>query len=494
MTSPDDHRAFFELSRDLLCVLDLEGHILDINPAWQRWLRLTAEDLVGTSFLEHVIEADREAAQGVLRDLGEGRDAEARHFICRFRARSAEDGAPTVYRWLAFNASAHADDPLILAAARDVTDQEHSRKRLVSLFDAASDLIAVTARSGEVLYLNRAGLELSGRAGQDPTKLTTSDLLSKAERARLVADVIPTLNAEGIWRGENDLLRVGGDPIPTATTLVWVRGDDDSPEAFGSIAIDLRAKKRAMTSLRELKELLDNTTDMVSLSDLKGRFIYINPAGMALLGRAGEDPSKLTISDLLNPEEMARAEEIIRPAMVERGLWAGERRIRRTDGSYVSVSEVIALLRDARGEPDAIATIARDLSESKRLEASLKEAIAALGAPILKVARGVLALPLVGRLDRVRAARIMADLLRAIAETRAKAAVLDLTGVKEVDGATIEHLFQVIAAASLLGAEALVSGISPAVATSIVELNLGTRGLRTFGTLEEALTFAQRQG
>ena len=492
MASPDDHRAFFELSRDLLCVLDFEGRILDINPAWQRWLRLTAEDLVGTSFLERVLEADREAAQGVLRDLGESRDAEARYFRCRFRARSADDGA--IYRWLAWSASAHPDEPLILASARDVTEQEQGRKRLVSLFDAASDLIAVTARSGEILYLNRAGLELAGRTGQEPTSLATSDLLSKAERLRLVADVIPKLNTEGIWRGENDLLRLGGDPIPTATTLVWVRGDDGSPEAFGSIAIDLRAKKRAMTSLRELKQLLDNTTDMVSLSDLQGRFIYINPAGMALLGRAGEDPSKLTIHDLLNPEEMARAEELIRPSITERGLWAGERRILRNDGSQVTVSEVIALLKDARGEPDAIATIARDLSEPKRLEASLKEAIAALGAPILKVARGVLALPLVGRLDRVRAARIMDDLLRAIAETRAKAAVLDLTGVKEVDGATIEHLFQVIAAASLLGAEALVSGISPAVARAIGELNLETRGLRTFGTLEEALTFAQRQG
>lgn len=492
MTSPDDHRAFFELSPDLLCVLDFDGLILDINPAWSRWLKLRAEDLVGTKLVEHVFEADRASTEGALRDLGAGGDVEERTFCCRFRSRGGEGEA--TYRWLAFNAGALPNERLILAAARDVTDQEHARKRFLSLFDAASDMISVTARSGQVLYLNRAGLELAGRVGQDPTSLTTMDLLTKAERLRLVGDVIPRLNAEGLWRGEADLLHTSGEAIPTDTTLVWVRGDDGLPEAFGAIVIDLRPKRRAITNLRELKELLDNTPDMVSLSDLEGRLHYMNPAGMTLLGRADEDPTRLTISDLLNPEEMKRAKEVVYPVLLDRGIWAGERRLRRADGSFVPMSEVISLLRDDRGEPDAIAVIARDLSESKRLEASLKEAIAALGAPILKIARGVLALPLVGRLDRVRAARIMDDLLRAIAEARAKAAVLDLTGVKEVDGATIEHLFQVVTAASLLGAEALVSGISPAVARAIVDLDLDARGLHTFPTLKKALRFALRGG
>jgi PAS domain S-box-containing protein len=493
MTALDDHRAFFDLTPDLLCVLDRDGRILDINPAWQRWLGLSAEDLVETSLLEHVIEADREVVQGALRDLAAPDHAGARQFRCRFRAREIEGGASITYRWLDWSASGMPDAPLILAAARDVTEQEQGRRRLLALFDAAPDLIAITSRAGKILYLNRAGLELSGRVGQDPATLATVDLLPKPERVRLVGEVIPALNSAGIWRGETDLLTASGEAIPTMTTLVWVRSDDASDEAFGSIAIDLRAKRRASTSLREVKELLDNTSDLVSLADMDGRLLYyINPAGMALLGREGEDPKSITIGDLLNPEEMERANQVIRPALLERGLWAGERRLRRKDGSLIPVSDVVALLRDARGEPDAIATISRDLSEAKRLEASLKEAIAALGAPILRVAEGVLALPLVGKLDRVRAARIMDDLLRAVAETRAKAAILDLTGVREVDGATIEHLFQVIAAASLLGAEALVSGVSPAVATAIVELNLETRGLRTFATLEAALRFAQR--
>ncbi|NUQ72451.1 MAG: PAS domain S-box protein [Polyangiaceae bacterium] len=492
MTIPDDHRAFFDRSPDLLCVLDFDGRVLDINPAWTRWLRLTAEDLVGTMLSEHIALADRDAAEGAVRDLGAGTSIEARSFLCRFQARAA-DGKAT-HRWLAFNAEALSDERLILAVARDVTEQEHTRTSFLSLFDAASDLIAVTSRSGKVLYLNPAGLELAGRAGQDPTSLATPDLLGKDERKRLVGEVIPKLNSEGIWRGETDLIHTSGESIPTATTLVWVRGDDGSPEAFGSVAIDLRPKRRALTHLRELKELLDNTPDLVSLSDLDGRFLYINPAGMTLVGHAGQDPTAFTIADLLNSEEMQRAREVIYPILIERGLWAGERRVRRNDGSHIPTSEVISLLRDARGEPNAIAVIARDLSASKRLEASLKEAIAALGAPILKVARGVLALPLVGRLDRVRAARIMDDLLRAVAETRATTAVLDLTGVKEVDGATIEHIFQVIAAAKLLGAEALVSGVSPAVATAIVELDLDARGLHTFSTLEEALRFALRGG
>lgn len=489
----DDHRTFFELSPDLLCVLDFEGRVLDLSPSWQHALGLAAEEVVGTLLAEHVFEADRAVVAGALRDLSAPRGAaEALHFVCRIRAGGRSSGG---YRWIAWNASALVDSSQILAVGRDVTDEEQRRQRLLSLFNAASDLISLTARSGEVLYVNPAGLDMLGHAGRGSTPLSTSHVLAASERSRIVREVVPALNSAGLWSGETNLVHATGNLIPTAMTLVWVRSDAGVPEAFGSIAIDLRARRRALTNLRELKVLLDNTTDLVSLAHLDGRVIYINPGGMALLGRDGEDPTSLMISDLVNPDEMERERDVIRPALLDRGIWAGERRLRRKDGALVPVSDVVTLLRDELGEPDAIATISRDLTDSKRLQASLKEAISALGAPILRVAEGVLAVPLVGRLDRVRAARVMDALLRSLSGGRAaKAAILDLTGVRAVDSATVEHLFTMVAAASLLGAETLVSGISPAVAQAIVELNLETRGLRSFGTLEKALRSALRQG
>ena len=99
----------------------------------------------------------------------------------------------------------------------------------------------------------------------------------------------------------------------------------------------------------------------------------------------------------------------------------------------------------------------------------------------------MLTVPLIGMIDSGRAPELMDNLLQAVAKTRARFAILDLTGVEEVDTGTAGHLLALVRAVRLLGAEGVITGIHPNIAQTIVTLGLETAALTVRATLREAL-------
>lgn len=142
----------------------------------------------------------------------------------------------------------------------------------------------------------------------------------------------------------------------------------------------------------------------------------------------------------------------------------------------------------------------REVEERKRIEEELtnkadlvrrqEEAIRAMSTPILQLWDGVLTMPVIGLMDSTRASMMMESLLAAITEKQARFTILDLTGVEVIDSAAASHVLSLVQAARLLGTQCLVSGISPAMASTIVSIGLDLSTLKTFGTLEAALRFA----
>lgn len=117
-------------------------------------------------------------------------------------------------------------------------------------------------------------------------------------------------------------------------------------------------------------------------------------------------------------------------------------------------------------------------------------AVQQLKTPVLRVWDGVLAMPVLGSVDEERAAHMTETLLQEVSSEAVSVAVLDLTGLDEVDGATMEYLVRMVSAVQLLGCKCVVSGISPAVARVIVGLGIDIRTLSTFATLQSALAHA----
>lgn len=130
------------------------------------------------------------------------------------------------------------------------------------------------------------------------------------------------------------------------------------------------------------------------------------------------------------------------------------------------------------------------LEDQRRLIERQAEVIRNLETPIIQVWDSVLTLPMVGVADSQRAARVMDDLLAAVARQRARFVILDLTGVEVVDSATAGHLMSMVRALRLLGAEGIITGIRPTVAQTVVALGLGLAGITTLANLREGLSRA----
>jgi rsbT co-antagonist protein RsbR len=105
-------------------------------------------------------------------------------------------------------------------------------------------------------------------------------------------------------------------------------------------------------------------------------------------------------------------------------------------------------------------------------------------------AGGIIAMPLVGSIDSMRARDIMRALLAGIREHRARIVILDITGVPVVDSGVASHLNKAIQAAQLKGAQTIITGISDAVAEAIVDLGIDWSGITTLGSLQTGLAAA----
>jgi anti-anti-sigma factor len=128
-------------------------------------------------------------------------------------------------------------------------------------------------------------------------------------------------------------------------------------------------------------------------------------------------------------------------------------------------------------------------STQRQLEiiASQREAIRRLSTPIIQVWQGVIMMPLFGTIDQSQASQMQETLLEAIVRTRVRSAIVDLTGVDIVDTATAQHIIGLVQAVQMLGARAIIVGIRPDVAQSIVALGVNLAGIITLSNVHEAL-------
>ncbi|MFF1631593.1 STAS domain-containing protein [Streptomyces sp. NPDC058272] len=113
--------------------------------------------------------------------------------------------------------------------------------------------------------------------------------------------------------------------------------------------------------------------------------------------------------------------------------------------------------------------------------------------PVIKLWTGVVAVPLIGTLDSARSQVVMESLLDAVVDQQARFAILDITGVPTVDSLVAQHLMKTVAAARLMGAECIVSGIRPAIAQTIVHLGIDLGTVVTRASLADALAYALHQ-
>lgn len=260
----------------------------------------------------------------------------------------------------------------------------------------------------------------------------------------------------------------------------------------------MRLREQVALLQAQLSALLEASEGLAWVKDKEGNFIDANSVLASLAAVPREKLRGLTDLDLW-PLEQAEAfrrddaevmrlqaskfvEEPIDERRGGRTVWLSTRKVPVWLGD-----EVVGTAGCARDITDEHwASVDRDEARNELVETQRRR-LEELSTPVLRLWKGVLAVPLIGSVDGWRATRLMDALLTAIQREEAADVVLDITGVTEVDGEVAERLLKAVRAARLVGARCSLVGIRADVARAIVELDIDIGDVEIFSTLEQAL-------
>lgn len=209
--------------------------------------------------------------------------------------------------------------------------------------------------------------------------------------------------------------------------------------------------------------------------------------------------------DHVHPEDRLSVKAAIEECYVAKeAAGVQQYRIIAKDGRVVWLHVRFSILRDENGDPLIFQAFGIDVSEQKRAEMERDRAreelihqqaamLAEMSTPLIPITREIVAMPLVGRVDRIRAERVLDVLLHGISQARARFAILDITGVPQVDAEVAQMLVQASRASRMLGAQVFISGIRPEVAAALVSLGDELRDIPVCATLEHGIALVLRR-
>jgi rsbT co-antagonist protein RsbR len=276
-----------------------------------------------------------------------------------------------------------------------------------------------------------------------------------------------------------------------------------------------------------LHALMETLPDAIYFKDTESRFIRINKAQADRFGLEPAQAVGRSDFDFFTEEHARPAyeaeQEIIRTGqpllnLEEKETWPDrpdtwvattKLPLRDAAGNIIGTFGVSRNITDRKQAEEALArayaeveqqvtertaALQQEIAERERLQEEVieaqRQALQELSTPIIPMLEGVIVMPLVGSIDTLRARDITRALLAGIREYRAKVVILDITGVPLVDTGVAAYLNRTVQAARLKGARAIVTGISDAVAETIVDLGIDWSGIETLSDLQTGLLAA----
>lgn len=262
------------------------------------------------------------------------------------------------------------------------------------------------------------------------------------------------------------------------------------------------AQARLVEERYLLRTLIDAMPDLIWAKDRDSNFLILNQAQATVMGVDSPEEAIGKNDFAFFPQEDAVKYRADEAEVIESGTGkvGFEERVKNAQGNIRWMQATKMPLRDSQGNITGIVGVVRDVTDIKLAQEraqqqqqvieSQKQVLAELSTPIIPIMDRIIVMPLIGAIDSVRAHDVMRSLLEGISRYRAKIAILDITGVPIVDSGVADHLNRTLQAARLKGTETIITGVTDAVAETIVDLGIDWKDVDIRRDLQSGLMAA----
>ncbi|MBD0843018.1 PAS domain S-box protein [Streptomyces sp. TRM68416] len=379
-------------------------------------------------------------------------------------------------------------------SSADEQDPTTRLRDLEAMLDALGDHAVIKlGPDGEVARWSSSARAMTGYAEAEVVGRPLSLLRSAEEReAGRLEQELAEVRRTGRQEFQGWWVRKDGERFLAHISMTSLKAEDGTVTGFVKVLRDITESARAESLFHGL---LESAPDAMVIVGEDARIVLVNRQAEALFGFERD-------------ELVGREIEVLVPARFRdrhvghRNGFLADPRLRpmgaglelsgmRRDGSEFPVEISLSPLQTAEGR--LVAAAIRDVTERRETEQRLqrqRDEILELSTPVIQVWDKILALPIIGTLDTLRATRLTEGLLEKIAQTQAEVAILDISGVPTIDTQVAQHLLKTVQAAALMGTVSIMSGVRPETAQSMVHLGIDMGRLRSRNTLQDALQLA----
>lgn len=296
-------------------------------------------------------------------------------------------------------------------------------------------------------------------------------------------------------RGEFDsgeYKRVGknGKELYIQATYNPIFDSTGKPVKVLKIATDVTALKIMNAEFEGKVNAIDKSQGTIEFN-MDGTIITANDNFLKVLGYS-LDEVKGKHHSIFCEDDYAKSEEYKKFwKKLNRGEFdCGEYKRIGKNGREVYIQATYNPIYDLNGKPMKVFKMATDVTERKRLESERErqaELIMEMSTPVMQLWDGILLLPIVGLVDSERVRLIMDTVLQRILDYQATVVILDIQGVPTVDSTVADHLISITRASKLMGCNCIITGISPEISQSLVDLEMELQDIMTQSSLKDGV-------
>jgi PAS domain S-box-containing protein len=365
-------RGFWDHSRELLCVVSLNGYFIHVNPAWTSALGFSCAELIGRPYTDFVHPDDLAATLTAGESLRSSR-SELGAFENRYRCKAGG------YRWLRWHARPELARDVIVATARDVTDIKHAEAQtrlLAAVVLDADDAIFTKDRNSVITQWNRGAERLYGYSAAEVLGNSVKMLIPAAEAGKAQALMSAVLAGEHVDHRETRRRCKDGRIVDVSVSLSPARDGSGAIIGVTSSARDISDRRRHDQDALDrahgrYEQVVESAQEGIWIFDATGATTLANRRMGEMLGTEPEELLGMTLDDFTDDADRTIADA--HAASREPGSApTTDFRLRPRNGEPVWARIQLSPFIDGDGGLPGVLAMVRDVTDRKTVEDALR--------------------------------------------------------------------------------------------------------------------------